>query len=97
VVRFARLIHRPVRVLGGPSVRAACGVKLSLAWLPLKVVPHGTGRLNRSTARTVSHGEFRPAQAALLGRTELVTCLAPLGNLDEAAPITFCDQPLRNS
>jgi hypothetical protein len=25
VVRFARLIHRPVRVLGGPAVRAACG------------------------------------------------------------------------
>jgi hypothetical protein len=24
-VRFARLIHRPVRVLGGPAVRAACG------------------------------------------------------------------------
>ena len=24
-MRFARLIHRPVRVLGGPAVRAACG------------------------------------------------------------------------
>jgi hypothetical protein len=25
VVRFARLIQWPVRVLGGPSARAACG------------------------------------------------------------------------
>jgi hypothetical protein len=24
-MRFARLIQRPVRVLGGPAVRAACG------------------------------------------------------------------------
>src|SRR4029450_6802167 len=29
-VRFARLIHRPVRVLGGPSARAAFGGNLSL-------------------------------------------------------------------
>jgi hypothetical protein len=29
-VRFARLIHRPVRVLGEPAVRAACGGNLSL-------------------------------------------------------------------
>jgi hypothetical protein len=28
VVRFARLIHRPVRVLGGPAVRAASGGNL---------------------------------------------------------------------
>jgi hypothetical protein len=28
VVRFARLIHWPVRVLGGPAVRAACGGNL---------------------------------------------------------------------
>jgi hypothetical protein len=27
-MRFARLIHRPVRVLGGPSARAACGGNL---------------------------------------------------------------------
>jgi hypothetical protein len=36
-VRFARLMHRPVRVLGGPAVRAACGSDLSLPWLPLTV------------------------------------------------------------
>jgi hypothetical protein len=30
VVRFARLIHRPVRVLGGPAVRAAHGGNPSL-------------------------------------------------------------------
>jgi hypothetical protein len=29
-VRFARLIHRPVRVLGGPAVRAARGANLGL-------------------------------------------------------------------
>jgi hypothetical protein len=39
VVRFARLIHRPVRVLGGPSARAAFGGNLSLTWLPRRVVP----------------------------------------------------------
>jgi hypothetical protein len=38
-VRFARLIHRPVRVLGGPSVRVAFGANLSLPWLPRRVVP----------------------------------------------------------
>ena len=38
VVRFARLIHRRVRVLGGPAVGAAFGGHLSLPWLPLTVV-----------------------------------------------------------
>jgi hypothetical protein len=38
MVRFARLIQRPVRVLGGPAVRAASGGNLCLAWLPPKVV-----------------------------------------------------------
>src|SRR5215213_3921539 len=37
-MRFARLIHRPVRVLGGPAVRAASGGDPSLSWLPLRVV-----------------------------------------------------------
>jgi hypothetical protein len=32
VVRFARLIDRRVRVLGGPAVRAACGGNRSLLW-----------------------------------------------------------------
>jgi hypothetical protein len=31
MVRFARLIHRPVRILGGPSVRAAFVGNQSLA------------------------------------------------------------------
>jgi len=31
VVRFARLIHRPGGVLGGPAVRPACG-NLNLPW-----------------------------------------------------------------
>jgi hypothetical protein len=38
-VRFARLIHRPGRTLGGPAVRAAFGSNLSLPWLLLRVVP----------------------------------------------------------
>jgi hypothetical protein len=37
-MRFARLIHRPGRVLGVPSARAACGGHLSLSWLPPRVV-----------------------------------------------------------
>jgi hypothetical protein len=32
VVRFARLIHRRGRVLGGPSARAAFGGNLSRTW-----------------------------------------------------------------
>jgi hypothetical protein len=41
--RFARLIHRRVRVLGGPAVRAACGGNLSLPWLLLRVVTDECG------------------------------------------------------
>src|SRR5688572_13823157 len=37
-MRFARLIHRPGRVLGGPAVRAACSGDLSLPWLPRRVL-----------------------------------------------------------
>jgi len=40
VVRFARLIHRSGRVLGGPAVRAAYSGSLSLLRLPRIVVPH---------------------------------------------------------
>jgi hypothetical protein len=36
VVRFARLIQRRVRDLGGPAARAASGGDLSLPWLPLR-------------------------------------------------------------
>jgi hypothetical protein len=38
VVRFARLIHRRVRVLGGPAVRAAYGGNLMPAASSLGVV-----------------------------------------------------------
>jgi len=37
-MRFARLIHRPVRVLGGPAVLAAGGGNLILPWPPHRVV-----------------------------------------------------------
>jgi hypothetical protein len=46
-MRFAQLIHRPVRVLGGPTARAACGGSLSLTWLPRKVVQMSTALLRR--------------------------------------------------
>jgi hypothetical protein len=39
VVRFARLIHRRGRVLGGPSASAAGDGSLSLPWLPRRAVP----------------------------------------------------------
>jgi hypothetical protein len=39
VVRFARLIHRRGRVLGGPAVRAAYGGNLNVAWWPPTVTP----------------------------------------------------------
>jgi hypothetical protein len=37
-VRFARLMQRPGRDLGGPAARAAYGGNLSLTWLPPRVV-----------------------------------------------------------
>ena len=40
VVRFARSMQRRSRVLGGPSVRAAFGGDLKLAWWPRSVVRH---------------------------------------------------------
>jgi hypothetical protein len=54
-VRFARLIQRPVRVLGGPIVRAAFGGNLSLPWLPHRVITHAMPRSpNRPTGRGAS-------------------------------------------
>jgi len=41
-VRFARLIHRPVRDLGGPAVRAAAAANSSLPWLPRRVIRRPT-------------------------------------------------------
>jgi non-heme chloroperoxidase len=38
VVRFARLMQGPVRLLGGKAVRATSGGNLSLVWLPRRVV-----------------------------------------------------------
>ena len=42
-MRFARLIQRPGRVLGGLAVRAAFGSNQSLTWLPRGVVPVAQG------------------------------------------------------
>ena len=47
MVRFARLIHRRGRALGGPSVRAAFGGNLSVPCLPPRVVPHERGECAR--------------------------------------------------
>jgi hypothetical protein len=64
-VRFERLIDRPVRVLGGPSARAASGGDLSLPWLLLSVVPMMRGRrsLLPASARTL-FGEALVAEFA---------------------------------
>jgi hypothetical protein len=47
--RFAQLIDRRVRVVGGPAVRAACGDSAGLSWLP--------GRCHRGPRRLDS-GRF---------------------------------------
>jgi hypothetical protein len=49
-VRFARLIHWRVRVLGGPSVRAAFGGDPSRPWLPRRVVAQRTAFLAHMAA-----------------------------------------------
>jgi hypothetical protein len=49
-VRFAPLIQRRVRVLGGPAVRAAFGGLLSLTCWLLKVMP--LLRLSHATSRS---------------------------------------------
>jgi hypothetical protein len=52
-VRFARSIHRPVRVLGVPSARAACGGSLK----PDLVTTYRSSRF-RATARAVQPSEL---------------------------------------
>jgi hypothetical protein len=51
VVRFARLIHRPVRILGVPSARATCGGNLSLTGLPRSVMPRSYRSAETRSAR----------------------------------------------
>jgi hypothetical protein len=64
-VRFARLIQRRGRVLGGPSARAASGGNLSLTWLPPTVMLDALSLL-----RTARCG---PANVVcVLGRQEVV-------------------------
>jgi hypothetical protein len=43
-VGFARLLHRRVRALGGPSARAAFGGNLSLTWKLLRLYGMGDAR-----------------------------------------------------
>jgi hypothetical protein len=50
-VRFARLIHRPVRVFGGPAVRAAFGGDPSLTWFATQ-----SGSAQRLTAADLLSG-----------------------------------------
>jgi hypothetical protein len=65
-VRFARLIHSGVRVLGGPALRAACGGNLSLTWLPRRVVSRVTfSCVSLSTRLSVLFGQLLPR--SLLG------------------------------
>jgi hypothetical protein len=64
--RFARLIDRPGRVLGGPAARAASSGKLSLAWLPLTVADDPEqARLSRlAGAAARSRDRWRPRTPA---------------------------------
>jgi hypothetical protein len=55
-VRFARLIHRRGRVLGGPAVRAAFGGNLRLACLLLRGVEEATAFLPPVTRSLVASG-----------------------------------------
>jgi hypothetical protein len=67
VVRFARLMQRRGRVLGGPSARAASGGNLSLPWLPRRVVRQDRGRLDMFAAvlgRLSPPGHKEPAAGA---------------------------------
>jgi len=68
--RFARFIHRPVRVLGGLAVRAACGGNLKPAWSPLRVLwqDRAVGVVGSSNgAPSQTDGG---ANATLVGRTD---------------------------
>jgi hypothetical protein len=67
VVRFARLMHRRVRDLGGPTVRAAFGGNQSLAWLPRKVVRYE----RRAAARR------RPGRSEPVARCRSWTIVRP--------------------
>ena len=65
-MRFARLIHRPVRVRGGPSARAACGGDPSLTWLPRRVGDMTKGlrvptNLDPRPCRQANGGAVQPA------------------------------------
>jgi hypothetical protein len=52
-VRFARLLQRRGRVLGGPAARAASGGSLSLAWLPRSVEGRTRPQVHRAGKRAV--------------------------------------------
>jgi hypothetical protein len=65
MVRFARLIDRRGRVLGGPTARAACGGSLNLTWLLLRVIAHEGAALPDAQIRVVWSWRsscWRPAQ-----------------------------------
>jgi hypothetical protein len=77
-VRFARLIDRRGRVLGGPAVRAAFGGSLKLA---LVATPGGTAGYRPSgllDGARRPQGSIAAASVALLARTQLVTVTIPV-------------------
>jgi hypothetical protein len=67
VVRFARLIHRAVRVFGVPSARAACTADLNLLWCYLAwcdVAPSAPHALfSRGLGCNVDRDQAQPAPA----------------------------------
>jgi hypothetical protein len=82
-MRFARLIHRPVRVLGGPAARAACGGNLSLTWLP-RMVGDMTKGLQVPTSlasRQSRQAEVGATQPAGTGWKDHLRLLVPLDRL----------------
>jgi len=95
--RFARLIHRRGRDLGGPSVRAAYGGNPSLTWSPPRVVFAGTATRAGSLARTSLAATKKPTPGDHAVRIEQstqdgCTIITLTGRLDHAAAARL--QPL---
>jgi hypothetical protein len=87
-VRFARLTYRCVRVLGGPTVRAACGGNPSLSWLLPRVA-------RWPKAATARQGPSRRQSTASTydGRRPLIlpTRMPMLDPAATRTPATCCD------
>jgi RimJ/RimL family protein N-acetyltransferase len=84
MVRFARLMHRPVRVLGGPTVRAACGGSLKP---DLVTTQGGTGGsvmrwAYRDTRSMIAGSRCRPARGMIDHMPDAPVRLHPIEEAD---------------